>query len=280
MQFYALDRKGQIINAKRAKKQCDYLCLECGTHLRVRSGIHRQKHFYHLESIRSCSLRKKGMAHLQLQNHLYELLPSGDCHLEHRFAEINRIADVVWMSKKIVFEIQCSPISAQEIEARNQAYLNFGWRIVWILHDKRYNKQVLSAAEVTLQTQPHYFSNMNAKGEGIIYDQFEIIEKNRRLKRLGMLKIRLDAPKLFLEEQKNHSLALCQRKHLKWPLHFEGDLLDTTNEDYLKNAFMLEKEHARKASKNFWLNSAKQGMKWVAHPYRVLFRYFLEKACR
>jgi competence protein CoiA len=277
MQFYALNHKGQIINAKQAQKHCDYICTECGTLLRIRSGEHRQTHFYHLESIRTCSLRKKGMVHLQLQNYLFNLLPVNDCHLEHRFSEIKRIADVVWISKKIVFEIQCSPISSLEISQRNLDYKSLGWSVVWILHDKRFNKEVLSTAERGLHDTLYYFSNMNAFGEGVIYDQFEIVEKNRRIRRLGALKVNLDDIKYLIEPINKNTLSLCRQKHLTWPFYFGGDLLDVKDLDYLQAAIRIEKEHQRMAVKQLlvgWMHRI------IIRPYRVLFRYFLEKACR
>lgn len=281
MQFYALDSKGQPVSAQRAQKHCNYACLECGTRLRVRSGAHRQKHFYHLECIRTCSLRKKGMIHLQLQNYLYQLLPTNDCQLEQRFPEINRIADVVWISKKIVFEIQCSPISSLEICQRNLDYQTLGWTVVWILHDKRYNQSVLSPAEIGLQGTPYYFSNMDADGNGRIYDQFEIVDKNKRVGKLSGLKVDLSSPKYFVEPVKEHQLSLCRLRQLKWPFYFEGDLLDLNESDYLQAAVDGQNEFKRTAAKKRFRQWVKKCLHLIIlHPYKVLFRYFLEKACR
>ncbi len=281
MQLYALNSKRQIVNANQAQKHCNYICTECGTCLRLRSGEHRQKHFYHLEPIRTCSLRKKGMIHLQLQNYLYHLLPANDCHLEYRFSEINRIADVIWISRKIVFEIQCSPISSLEITQRNLDYQSQGWRVVWILHDKRYNKEILTPAEKGLQGNPYYFSNMDIDGKGVIYDQFEMIDKNKRVCKLSRLEVDLAAPKHFIEPVKKHSLSLCTQKHLKWPFYFEGDLFDTNDADYLHEAVRMEREYQRMAAKKILKQWIKKIVHTVfIHPYRVFFRYFLEKACR
>ncbi|MFI5342753.1 MAG: competence protein CoiA [Chlamydiales bacterium] len=292
MQFYALNNKGQAISAKQAQKHCNYLCIECGTRVRLRGGMHRQRHFYHLEAVRSCSLRQKGMVHLQLQDYLFNLLPENDSVLEKRFPSINRIADVAWFSQKIVFEIQCSPISALEISQRNQDYLREGWRVVWILHDQRYNQKHLTPAEITLQGHPHYFSNMNAQGEGMIYDQFEIVDKGMRQKRLGCLKIDLAQPKwIRMSEEITCTswsaptavsrLNLCRRRLLDWPIHFSGDLIDLQDSAYLQAAVRLENEFCRLTNRR----EVKQWMKWglqrlIIHPYRVIFRYFLEKACR
>lgn len=282
MQFYALNDKGQAISAKQAQRHCNYLCIECGTRVRLRGGEHRQRHFYHLEAVRSCSLRQKGMVHLQLQNYLFHLLPENDCGLEQRFPSINRIADVAWFSQKIVFEIQCSPITALEISQRNQDYFKEGWRVVWILHDQRYNQKHLTPAEIALQGYPHYFSNMNAQGEGMIYDQFEIVDKGMRQKKLGCLRIDLTQPKWIHTGFQNQSvLHLCWRRLLDWPIHFKGDLIDLQDSEYLQAAVHLENEFCRLTIRrrvNQWMRWGLQRL--IVHPYQVIFRYFLEKACR
>ena len=50
-----------------------------------------------------------------------------------------------------MFEIQCSPITAREIEERNSDYQSLGYQVIWILHDSLYNKGRLTAAEYFLQ---------------------------------------------------------------------------------------------------------------------------------
>ena len=104
MQLYALDKNSIVISAKNASKHDRYRCLECQSNLRLRGGIHRQNHFYHLDSKRICRQSGKSMEHLQVQLFLQSQLSlTDDCLLEKRFEEINRIADVFWVSKKIVF---------------------------------------------------------------------------------------------------------------------------------------------------------------------------------
>ena len=47
--------------------------------------------------------------------------------LEKSFPEIHRIADVAFPSKKIVYEIQYSPISLKEVQKRNRDYTSLGY---------------------------------------------------------------------------------------------------------------------------------------------------------
>jgi len=282
MQFYAFDEKKHLIHAKYAKKNLNYKCIECQTRVRLRGGIHRQLHFYHLDQMRSCGLHQKSMAHLELQNFLAKKLPKDDSKLECRFPSINRIADVAWLSQKIVFEIQCSPISAIEVLQRNWDYQSQGWSVVWILHDRRYNQKCLTPAEKSLQGHPYYFSNMNADGMGLIYDQFEIVEKS--LRKIKMDKLRVDLTQVFAMSKnilKAPGLIACQKRAEQWPFYFEGDLLDTQDMLYRETALDFEKRHRHERFKN---TISKLGARFfnllIIHPYRIMFRYLLEKACR
>lgn len=280
MQFYAFDEKKSLIHAQHAKKNLNYQCIECQTRVRLRGGLHRQLHFFHLDPSRSCHLYQKGMAHLQLQNFLFQTLPLNDCQLEYRFPTINRIADVVWFSKKIVFEIQCSPITTIEIQQRNRDYLSQGWRIIWILHDQRYNQKFLTPAEKALENHPHYFSNMNSKGEGLIYDQFEIIDKGIRINKMSKLPIQMT--QIFpISQSPLPLLATCKKRIQSWNYFFDGDLISNSNPLYCQMALDFEKKHQQEKSKR----KIKQMImsfvnQLIIHPYRVLFRYLLEKACR
>src|SRR5438105_4635558 len=121
MQLLARKSDGSLVLARNAKKQHPYECLECKGDVRLRGGLHRQLHFYHFEPSPFCRQHQKGMVHIQVQLHLQSLLGE-DCLLEHQMSEINRIADVAWPTKKVVFEIQFSPISAQEVKERNRDY--------------------------------------------------------------------------------------------------------------------------------------------------------------
>lgn len=190
MQFYALDGNDPIL-ASSAQKQKDYCCPECRSTVRVRSGPHRQIHFYHTKTQRLCRQHKKTLTHLHIQWLLHSLLSPEEVFLEHRFPAIGRIADVFWKGASIVFEVQCSSISVKEAEERCQDYKSLGLTPVWILYDRRYNRTFCSAAELFLREGPCYFTN----GKGFFYDQAEVIRRARRVFRGPPLKVHLDRPK-------------------------------------------------------------------------------------
>ena len=285
MQIYARDNLKQLFHARNALKQTDYFCVECHQSVRLRGGPQRQAHFYHLDPTPFCRQHQKGMIHLQLQSYFFNRLPTGDCQLEHHFPEINRIADVAWFSEKIVFEIQYSAISSKEVLERNRDYKSCGWQVVWILHDHRFNQNRLSAAESALENFPHYFTNMDQFGKGVIYDQFDVREENFRKNRFPPLPIEIRT--IFYPEQiqvkKNH-LNVVQKRLIHWSIAFKGDLLNLSQEnmfsEYIKKAFDLEELQRSKMEKlnkrSFFIVLQQK----IVNLYFIFFRYLLEKSCR
>jgi competence protein CoiA len=285
MQLYALDQDGQFISARRALRQINYQCLECQQIVRLRGGPQRQHHFYHLEPTPFCRQHQKGPIHLQLQSYFLQHLPPGDCQLEYSFPSIQRIADVAWPSQKIIFEIQYSPITAEEVLARNRDYQQLGWRVVWILHNHRYNQMRLSAAELALRSSPHFFSNMDPLGSGMIYDQFDICEKGLRHKSLPPLPINIrEIPQAYSSEIQLYSLFLLKQRAQTWNLSFAGDLMSlfwtSPDCDYLNQALKIEKAFYAFSQPFTWRHLPSKLWQRMASPYQILFRFLLERMCR
>jgi competence protein CoiA len=283
MQLFALDSQGKCISAKKASKQIDYSCFECQSNLRLRRGLHRQAHFYHINPSPSCRQHQKGAIHLQLQSYFFDQLPHEDCMIEYHIPAINRIADVAWLSKKIVFEIQYSFISAAELMARNLDYRSAGWTVYWILHDSRYNQYLLSSAEMALTHFPHFYSNFDFQGKGMIYDQFDIRKGGKRIAKLPPLQIsiqKIENQPLIDKETAGKTLYT---RSTKWPYRFSGDLLSLYSQqpdnEYIAKAIELEQKHG-------FIDSSNDRAWWKAIPlimknfYKLIFHYFLEKACR
>lgn len=286
MQLYSFDSEKKLIHARQAARQTDYQCLECGQTVRLRGGPQRQPHFYHLDPTPFCRQHQKGAVHLQVQSYFFHHLPTGDCQLECSFPSIGRIADVAWFSQKIIFEIQCSPISAEEVLARNRDYQQMGWQVVWILHDQRYNQFRLSGAEHALHSSPHFFTNMDQAGKGMIYDQFDIRDRGLRLKRLGPLPVDIRQP-LSVEDFKGLPifLGLVKQRIMNWKLFFSGDLISTFTQnskgEYWDQALEMEKLFYPSLRPLKWhqipLKLWKMG---IVQPYQIFFRFVLERMCR
>lgn len=235
MQLYALDDKTPIL-ATLGLKQKNYLCPQCLNPVRLRSGPRRQPHFYHVRALPSCRQHQKSLPHLHLQLHLKSLIST--LYLEKSFPQIGRIADAVWEEKKLIFEVQCSPISYEEVMQRERDYAKEGYTVVWILEEKRFNKRILSAAENYLRSKICYFF-----GEIHIYDQFEIIHASQRLFRGPKLAVDMCEPlekPPFLDPPRAISLRNSS-------LIFRGDLCDRASKDpHHLRMKLLERQFTKK----------------------------------
>ncbi len=187
------------------------------------------------------------ISHRIIQLTLKKALTPQEVWLEHSFPHISRIADVVWPSQKIIFEVQCSPISAKEIQARNRDYQKMGYSVIWILHDRCFNRTRLNAAEHFLRSHSHYFTNINAFGHGEIYDQFAQIRLGRRVKRSPRYPIILS--KLSRIEHVPHHFP---KERKNWQFSFSNDFFHQASPQLTREPFRF---------------------------YRTLFNLLLEKNC-
>ncbi len=131
--------------------------------------------------------------HQVVQEYVFNLLPRGEAFIEYRLP--GHIADICWLPKKIVFEIQVSPISIDIAVKRTEDYRKMGFHIVWILHQKSFNGPYLTLAELYLRRQrTSYFTNISRAGIGYIYDQNEKYRNNKRELRGEPLILDLKSP--------------------------------------------------------------------------------------
>jgi len=158
-------------------------------------------------------------SHRTIQLALKKALAPQQVWLEKSFPQIRRVADVVWPAQKTIFEVQCSPICAKEVQARNRDYQKEGYTVIWILHDRHYNRAYLTPAERSLRSQTHYFTNINSFGHGEIYDQYAHIQWGRRVKRTPRYPITLNQLS-HLKQIPRH----FPKERRKWKYSFKGDL--------------------------------------------------------
>lgn len=194
MQYFALEKESPLL-ASVAVKGILYTCPECRCPLRVRSGPHRQPHFYHIKKPLHCRQHEKSLTHLQVQKVICASLPKDEGTLEYPFSAIGRIADIAWIPKKVIFEVQCSPISLEEVKNRCRDYESLGITPVWILHDNRYNQKRLTEAEQYLRTRLCFFTNINEQGKGEIYDQEEYCQNFKRIFKGPKIPVTIQEPK-------------------------------------------------------------------------------------
>jgi competence protein CoiA len=213
--------------------------------------------------------RNKSRTHNALQKHIVDLLWQFPVEMEKRFSSIDRIGDVVWEEKKLVFEIQCSPMSRQEMLERTQAYRSLGYQVVWILHERSYNQYKLTALEGSILEIPHYFSNFTPGGEGMIYDQCCFISKGARVKTFHRIPVDLSHPEPITPPMKLNTcprLMEVKRRLNHWPIYFENDLVSLDQKAPQGNSYQtyLEQEQVYKEKKvTVWAFIKQTYMQWL-----------------
>ncbi len=146
--------------------------------------------------------------------------------LEKSFPEIHRIADVVYPPKKIIYEIQYSPISLKEVQKRNRDYAALGYTVIWILHDHHFNKKNLSSAELYLRKNLSYYTSITAFGHGFFYDQLEFFYGNKRVYKGTPQILKNLLPQKLFKLPYNFPQTL-KKKAKKNSFYLSGDLIDT-----------------------------------------------------
>jgi hypothetical protein len=118
---------------------------------------------------------------MAIQTWLKGLLPDGEAVLEHPFLPICRVADLFWEKQRLVFEVQCSPISEEEVQRRMRDYRALGIDVVWVLDDRLYNKKRLRPSERLIRKGWSYFASVDKESLRVrLYDQLEFLTEAAR----------------------------------------------------------------------------------------------------
>ncbi len=184
--------------------------------------LRKQAMFKNMADGRSCKDEDVGAAHNQIFG-------------QFRY----RIADAHWAEEKIVFEVQCSPITLQEAKTRCEDYRKLGLTPVWILHDRRYNRFKLTPAEEYLRSQTTTFYTDGRS----IYDQFDVCQKLRRVFR---------GPRILVNPALPQKKALESLFSRNWPLSFHGDLFHRITPQQLEHLKKIQKKHQKPRRWSLW----------------------------
>lgn len=231
MALYAVD-DDDLIYAGQAEPGKIYWCLDCFGPVKRRRGKSWFPHFYHLKSSPKCRLYSKTEDHLLAQMQLQKLFPEGALQIERPFITINRVADLCWEQEKVVFEIQCSSLTEKEGEMRIRDYKSAGYDVIWLLHDKRYNKQVIRPAEDYLRKQSTYYMTLRRGLNSEYYDQFEVFAEGKRVKKGRQMPIDLRKIRRTPKISFNEELFPKQIIQLNCPRYFIGDRTDRALRNY------------------------------------------------
>ncbi len=264
MQSYALDSSGKRTFVQSAERFKDYFCIECGARVRVRGGQYRVRaHYFHIHDVASCRQAGKTVEHVAIQKLIQEQIGTAFCEEEYRFSSIGRVADVAWPDKKLIFEVQCSPISAKEVEERNRDYASIGWDVIWILYDKTFKRKQPSHAELFLQKHTHYYSDV-----ATIYDTVRYSFIDNRC-------ISVDRLQPMISQTRELPKVLQERLS-SWIYCAEGDYLlgqDDAWQAAVDTLFAIEKKHKQKRNYFYPLER-------VLLAFRALWHVVLERSCR
>ncbi len=194
LHLFALTEEGGTVFVKQAKRAVTYFCPGCQRGVRVRG-----EHFFHL-GCRNLSV-SKSVLHQSIQDRFVEEIGA---KIEVFFPSINRIADVVWEEEKIIFEVQCSPITISEVKARNKDYASLGYQVVWILYEKTFLNNYEQLRRYLLPI-PHYF----------LRDSKEIFDVGGEV---------ISFKKSFIPNIELPRMFELRRRY--WKIFFSGDALD------------------------------------------------------
>lgn len=210
-----------LVSLEEARRGNHYTCPECHAPLGVKKGLYKKAHFYHLYKSQ-CDREKNRQDHEEVQKRIKELCPAVE--LEKPFPLVRRIADIYWPDMDLVIEVQCSPISEHELAARNRDYNSLGLKVIWIFHTKRYGKKKLTPAEKEARKNPTYYTDINSRGNGDIYDF--ALQIQSRWRKIGRNKIvELNHPHFVGESTPIGNSPRIVEARLKFGLFFKGDLL-------------------------------------------------------
>jgi competence protein CoiA len=278
MALYAVD-EDDLIHAADAMTGKTYWCMDCFGPVKRRKGRLKFPHFYHLSSAPNCRLYSKTEDHMLAQIQLQKSFPKGVLQLERPFIDINRVADLCWEAEKVVFEIQCSPISPKEAEMRIRDYRCIGYEVIWLLDDKRYNKKVIRPAEALLRAHGGYYLSLRQGLNSDYYDQFELFANGKRIRRSK--KILLDLKNIRNKPNVSFPEAQFPKQviELNCKKYFCNDRTDKAlrNQQLLmQNWRALEIHFAKTRKKSFrfkkWL------FLFLLSPYQELLRKLLKKS--
>lgn len=164
--------------------------------------------------------------HKQIQLRLVSIIGSECLKMEQRMPSIGRIADLVWEEKRLVFEVQCSPMSLAEAKKRTSDYALIGYDVIWLLDNRRFGRRRQTKSERWLRANgAKYFVLSNSIF--YLYDSLDSFVGPLRVHSSYLGSIDIKNPYLRIH---THVDTVPRKLHKRWyqTRHlFPGDLLDT-----------------------------------------------------
>lgn len=212
----------------RHKKGLPVTMCCCGAPGHVRRSKKGTQHFYHAADT-GCEYEQESREHLEIKYQIYRICRSEGWETCIEFPAPDRtwISDVyaVRDGRKIVFEIQISTISPDELEARDTRYRNEGIESYWLL-----DNFLERSRDFASWYHAHLHEEDERHGKTIPYIDPSILDtgpENHIFIATGIRSAGLDAEKqtLFTTHNPQIPLAVWVREVLKG--NYQNYLLDT-----------------------------------------------------
>ncbi|TYC47473.1 competence protein CoiA [Leuconostoc litchii] len=146
----ACDIKNRYIQASQADKTADYFCPGCREKVILKSGDIKQKHFSHcIGSTCATFTENETLQHLVGKIEIADNVQQyGQIQIEAVLPNIQQRPDILLIceNKKIAIEYQCSPISQQKLNQRNEGYKKENIQVIWILGDNYFKRRMSQAS--------------------------------------------------------------------------------------------------------------------------------------
>ncbi len=150
----------------------------CGMNGHLRTSKCGLKHFYHAQKSEECGGEPESLDHLRLKNQIYQICKAEgwDAQPECQSPAGDWRADVYATrgERSVVFEIQLSKISQEELQEREEKYARDGIESYWLLRnylDLQPNYEAWGDCEISLNFQNIDRSDLRLTHEKLYYVQ-------------------------------------------------------------------------------------------------------------
>ncbi|MDR3156321.1 MAG: hypothetical protein LBT69_00140 [Lactobacillales bacterium] len=184
--FVALDETEKfVIASEKLDKNQNFLCPVCRKSVQLKMGTHSRPHFAHFtKSIHTKKREGETNEHREGKETLYywsRQKTEINVELEPYISSIDQRPDVL-IESKLAFEIQCSPISIQQLTKRCVEYQKIGISPIWFCGKKLHINEKLSDLNRALMNY--------AKNIGFYY--WEIHQQKQQIRLLFNIEETLD----------------------------------------------------------------------------------------
>ncbi len=193
MAYIALNKDRERVSARQAQPGNEYYCQICHEKVFVKKGVIKAPHFSHYPN-QSCtdSFHYEEMSewHLRWQS----FFPFECQEVVIRKEGVTHRADVLLEDSKTVVEVQHSPMSQNEFQARNRFYTSMGYRVIWVfdmLEDyasKRIEPSVRNRSVSKYSTNRQTFNDFNCKQQNVILFFQSVDDENPKKIKLEKVK--------------------------------------------------------------------------------------------